>query len=87
VTDVDAVPSPAGILPKNQCSNIPVVHKKEHNYMGMFEYRKEDEHIIVKHLIHDLKPHVAVSLLPGLPAYILFMCIRHMEFINDDDKN
>ena len=54
--------------------------------MGMFEYHKEDEHITVKHLIHDLKPHVAVSLLPGLPAYILFMCIRHMEFINDDDK-
>jgi myosin-5 len=29
---------------------------------------------------------VAMSLLPGLPAYILFMCIRHTDFNNDDDK-
>jgi myosin-5 len=29
---------------------------------------------------------VAVSLLPGLPAYILFMCIRHTDFTNDDEK-
>jgi hypothetical protein len=48
----DAVPSPAGILPQDQRSNLPVVRKKERDYMGMFEYRKEDEHIIVKHLIH-----------------------------------
>lgn len=34
----------------------------------------------------DLKPRMAVSLLPGLPAYILFMCIRHTDFTNDDDK-
>jgi len=86
VTDGDAVPSPAGILPQDQRSNLPVVRKKERDYMGMFEYRKEDEHIIVRHLIHDLKPRVAVSLLPGLPAYILFMCIRHTDFTNDDDK-
>lgn len=34
----------------------------------------------------DLKPRVAVTLLPGLPAYILFMCIRHTDCINDDTK-
>lgn len=27
-----------------------------------------------------------MNLLPGLPAYILFMCIRHTDFINDDEK-
>lgn len=27
-----------------------------------------------------------MTLLPGLPAYILFMCIRHTDCINDDDK-
>jgi len=43
-----AVPSPAGILPQNQCSNIPVVRKKKHDYVGTFKYCKEDEHIIVK---------------------------------------
>jgi myosin-5 len=52
VTDGDAVPSPAGILPQDQRSNLPVVRKKERDYMGMFEYRKEDEQIIMKHLIY-----------------------------------
>lgn len=36
--------------------------------------------------ISELKPRVAVTLLPGLPAYILFMCIRHTDHINDDEK-
>ena len=54
VTDGDAVPSPAGILPQDQRSNLPVVRKKERDYMGMFEYRKEDEHVIVRHLIHGM---------------------------------
>ncbi|CAG9820455.1 unnamed protein product [Phaedon cochleariae] len=33
-----------------------------------------------------LKPRTAVALLPGLPAYIIFMCIRHTDYINDEDK-
>ncbi|EEB10549.1 myosin-5A, putative [Pediculus humanus corporis] len=59
-----------------------VMMKKERNYQGMFEYRSEDEALIVKHL----KPRVAMYLLPGLPAYIFFMCIRHTDFVNDDGK-
>ncbi|CAG2227496.1 MYO5 [Mytilus edulis] len=34
----------------------------------------------------DLKPRVAVGLLPGLPAYVLFMCVRHTDYVNDDEK-
>jgi myosin-5 len=37
VTDGDAVPFPAGILPQNQCGNLPVVHKKERDYMDTFQ--------------------------------------------------
>ena len=29
---------------------------------------------------------MAAGLLPGLPAYILFMCVRHTDYINDDEK-
>lgn len=29
---------------------------------------------------------MAISLLPCLPAYIVFMCIRHTDNINDEDK-
>jgi myosin-5 len=54
VNDGDAVPSPASILPQDQRSNLPVVRKKERDYMGMFEYRKEDEQIIVRHLVYGM---------------------------------
>jgi hypothetical protein len=54
VNDGDAVPSSAVVLPQDQRSNLPVVRKKERDYMGMFEYRKEDEQIVVKHLIYGM---------------------------------
>ncbi len=34
----------------------------------------------------DLKPKVAAGLLPGLPSYLLFMCVRHTDYTNDDEK-
>ncbi|CAH1789350.1 unnamed protein product, partial [Owenia fusiformis] len=52
----------------------------------MFEYRKEDETLLIRNLILELKPKNALSCLPGLPAYIMFMCIRHTDYINDDEK-
>ncbi|XP_067139175.1 unconventional myosin-Va-like isoform X3 [Centruroides vittatus] len=71
---------------KEQNENMPVVKHKDVEYMGILEYRKEDEAAIIKNLIYDFKPKIAVTLLPGLPAYILFMCIRHTDYINDDEK-
>ncbi|XP_019883807.2 unconventional myosin-Va [Camponotus floridanus] len=67
-------------------SNMPTIHKKKRDYEGMFEFRKEDINVIIRHLVIELKPSTAVTLLPGLPSYILFMCIRHTDYINDDDK-
>ena len=58
--------------------DMPMIRKKEHDYLGMFEYKKEAEGQILKALIYDLKPKVAVQMLPGLPAYILFMMIRYI---------
>ncbi|KAG8180737.1 hypothetical protein JTE90_004694 [Oedothorax gibbosus] len=66
--------------------NMPLVRHKEVEYLGMFEYKKEDEPTIIKTLIYDLKPKIAIGLLPGLPAYVLFMCIRHTDYVNDDEK-
>ena len=37
-------------------------------------------------IIADLKPKVASGVIPGLPAYVLFMCVRHTDYINDDEK-
>ncbi|XP_046985925.1 unconventional myosin-Va-like [Schistocerca americana] len=63
-----------------------VPRKKESIYQGMFEFHKKDVKQIVWHLIFELKPCIAVTLLPELPAYILFMCIRHTDHTNDDEK-
>ncbi|XP_061630697.1 unconventional myosin-Vc isoform X3 [Phyllopteryx taeniolatus] len=57
------------------------------HYLGMLEYKKEDESRLIQNLIVDLKPKgVAVNMIPVLPAYILFMCIRHADYMNDEDK-
>ncbi|KAF6027871.1 Myo5 [Bugula neritina] len=56
------------------------------NYMGMLEYKKEEEAALVKHLVTDLKPRVAITLIPTLPAYILFMCLRHTDHLNEDSR-
>ncbi|XP_053127781.1 unconventional myosin-Vc isoform X2 [Hemicordylus capensis] len=54
-------------------------------YIGMLQYRKEDEAKIVQNLILDLKPRgVVVNMIPGLPAHILFMCVRYADYLNDD---
>ena len=34
--------------------------------------------------ISDLKPKLALQMLPGLPAYILFMMVRYTDHINND---
>ncbi|XP_055365831.1 unconventional myosin-Vc isoform X2 [Betta splendens] len=57
------------------------------DYLGMLEYKREDEARLIQNIILDLKPKgVVVSMIPVLPAYILFMCVRHADYLNDDAK-
>ncbi|GBP44761.1 Unconventional myosin-Va [Eumeta japonica] len=75
--------------PQNHCVSLemaPVSRRKEREYLGMFEYKIQDEGKIVSKLVTDLKPKVAVTLLPGLPAYIMFMMLRHMDHVDDEPK-
>ncbi|XP_067339483.1 unconventional myosin-Vb isoform X1 [Channa argus] len=62
------------------------VQRKEKDFEGMFEYATEDEALLLKTLISDVKPGTVSATVPCLPAYILFMCIRHADYINDDQK-
>uniref|UniRef100_A0A670ISK6 Myosin VB n=1 Tax=Podarcis muralis TaxID=64176 RepID=A0A670ISK6_PODMU len=62
------------------------VQRKEKDFQGMLEYCKEDEPLLVKNLITDLKPQMVSATVPCLPAYILYMCIRHADYSNDDHK-
>ncbi|XP_026332602.1 unconventional myosin-Va [Hyposmocoma kahamanoa] len=90
VDDVnDILESSDTVVPTGHASLVemaPVTRKKEREYLGMFEYKIQDEGIIIKKLVLDLKPKVAVTLLPGLPAYILFMMLRHMDHVDDEPK-
>lgn len=53
-------------------------------YLGMLKYQREDLREIMRALIHDLQPAIALSAQPsGLPAYILIMMIRYADYIND----
>ena len=33
----------------------------------------------------DLKPKIALNMLPGLPGYVLFMMVRYTDYINNDE--
>uniref|UniRef100_A0A4W5PVH3 Myosin VB n=1 Tax=Hucho hucho TaxID=62062 RepID=A0A4W5PVH3_9TELE len=41
---------------------------------------------LIHYELKDMKPHAVSATVPCLPAYILFMCIRHADYINDDQK-
>ncbi|XP_072134311.1 unconventional myosin-Vc isoform X3 [Mobula birostris] len=65
-------------------ANLHQATKKK--YLGMLECKAEDEEKLIKNLILDLKPRgVVVNMIPGLPAYILFMCVRYADDTNDAD--
>ncbi|KAM8829263.1 unconventional myosin-Vb isoform 4-T4 [Spinachia spinachia] len=62
------------------------VQRKEKDFEGMLEYYKEDEALLFRTLITDIRPNTVSATVPCLPAYILFMCIRHADYVNDDQK-
>ena len=63
---------------------LPVILKKESENLGMLEYNKDLEDKLLRAIITELKPRIAAQMLPGLPAYVMFMLIRHLDHLNDD---
>ncbi|XP_071058726.1 unconventional myosin-Vb-like, partial [Pseudochaenichthys georgianus] len=62
------------------------VQRKEKDFEGMLELHQDDETLLQKKLIAEISPGSVSSSVPCLPAYILFMCLRHADYINDDQK-
>ncbi|XP_014092302.2 unconventional myosin-Va isoform X1 [Bactrocera oleae] len=62
-----------------------VSKQKIQNYQGVMKFRSEDLDKILQRLVGDMTPRLAIGLLPGFPAYIIFMCIRYTDLINADD--
>ncbi|XP_014870243.1 unconventional myosin-Vb-like, partial [Poecilia latipinna] len=71
---------------KNKMIRQETLKRKDKDFEGMLEYLKEDEARLIKTLITDIRPGSVSATVPCLPAYILFMCIRHADYINDDQK-
>ncbi|CAJ1056485.1 unconventional myosin-Va-like [Xyrichtys novacula] len=70
-------------------TRVRTVHitRKEREYQGMLEYKEGEEGRLLKNVVTDLKPRgVAVSFIPGLPAYIIFMCLRYADNRNNDQR-
>uniref|UniRef100_A0A673C4T9 Myosin VC n=1 Tax=Sphaeramia orbicularis TaxID=375764 RepID=A0A673C4T9_9TELE len=69
---------------KTKQTPLPNIPK---DYLGMLEYKRDDESKLIQNIILDLKPKgVVVNMIPGLPSYILLMCIRHADYLNDETK-
>ncbi|XP_036274807.1 unconventional myosin-Vb isoform X2 [Pipistrellus kuhlii] len=69
-----------------ELSRQVAVQRKEKDFQGMLEYHREDEALLIRNLVTELKPQALAGAVPCLPAYILYMCIRHADYVNDDHK-
>lgn len=63
---------------------VGVSKKKSQSYQGILKHQHQDEPKILQRLVTDLTPRTAITLLPSLPAYLLFMCIRYTDLLNAD---
>ncbi|XP_041666986.1 unconventional myosin-Vb [Cheilinus undulatus] len=86
VQELEAAAAAAQSSRRPELSRQVTVQRKEKDFEGMLEYYKEDEALLLKTLITDIRPNMVSATVPCLPAYILFMCIRHADYINDDQK-
>lgn len=64
---------------------LAVIKRMAQNYEGIFKYDNKNRQRMLQKLIVELTPRVAVTLLPALPAYIMFMCIRYTDLLNADN--
>uniref|UniRef100_A0A8C0LVN9 Unconventional myosin-Vb n=1 Tax=Canis lupus dingo TaxID=286419 RepID=A0A8C0LVN9_CANLU len=71
---------------RHELNRQVTVQRKEKDFQGMLDYHREDEALLIRNLVTDLKPQMLTGSVPCLPAYILYMCIRHADYINDDLK-
>uniref|UniRef100_A0AAY4CVB9 Methyl-CpG binding domain protein 3b n=1 Tax=Denticeps clupeoides TaxID=299321 RepID=A0AAY4CVB9_9TELE len=57
----------------------PPLQAKAGDVTGLLECKKRDEGRLIKNLITDLRASLAASLPLGLPAQVLFLCVRQAD--------
>uniref|UniRef100_A0A8B9BG96 Unconventional myosin-Vb n=1 Tax=Anser brachyrhynchus TaxID=132585 RepID=A0A8B9BG96_9AVES len=53
---------------------------------AMLAWRMEDEGRIIKAIITDYRPQSSPGVLPELPAFLLFLCLRHADHCRDEPR-
>ncbi|XP_007569232.1 unconventional myosin-Va [Poecilia formosa] len=53
---------------------------------GLLECRKRDETKLIRNLIADLRSEGALALPPGLPASVIFLCVRQADCSGDQAR-
>uniref|UniRef100_A0A663LWB7 Myosin VC n=1 Tax=Athene cunicularia TaxID=194338 RepID=A0A663LWB7_ATHCN len=80
-------------LVRSRCQTKQSVLLLLSNTIQMCLWHKALSHVLefsrleqIRLLYADLKPRgVVVNMIPGLPAHILFMCVRYADYLNDAD--
>ncbi|XP_025966984.2 unconventional myosin-Vb-like [Dromaius novaehollandiae] len=72
--------------PGQEPAGSPKVSSPAGLSQGMLAWRIEDEGRIIKAIITDYRPQSSPGVLPDLPAYILFMCLRHADHCCDEPR-
>ncbi|KMY92004.1 unconventional myosin-Va isoform X1 [Drosophila simulans] len=62
-----------------------VTKQKTQNPQGLMKFHSSDLDKILQRLLSALTPRTVVGLLPGFPAYLIFMCIRYTDLTNAED--
>ncbi|XP_028259354.1 unconventional myosin-Vb [Parambassis ranga] len=73
---------PSALTVEDSCPYQP----KPAAVTGLLECRKRDETKLIKNLITDLRVDGGLSLPPGLPASVLFLCIRQVDCSGDQAR-
>uniref|UniRef100_A0A7N6B267 Methyl-CpG binding domain protein 3b n=1 Tax=Anabas testudineus TaxID=64144 RepID=A0A7N6B267_ANATE len=68
-----------------ETSSCPT-QQKPATVTGLLECRKRDETKLIKNLITDIRVDSAVSLPPGLPASVIFLCVRQADCSGDQTR-
>ncbi|NXJ04154.1 MYO5B protein, partial [Odontophorus gujanensis] len=72
--------------PGQELGASPIVPPPSGLPQAMLAWRLEDEGRIIKAIITDYRPQCGSGALPELPAYILFLCIRHADCCRDEPR-
>ncbi len=68
----------------NLTGNVDLRRQSIRHFSGMIKCNPQETERITDAVIIELKPRLAAKYIPGLPAYILFMCIRYIDFVDDE---